>query len=332
MALPRRLSQTLSLPVVAAPMFLVSGPRIVLESCKNGIIGTFPALNQRSTEGFEQWVIEIKQDLAKWERETGKTAPPYGVNLIVHRSNPRLYQDLEICVKHEVPLIITSLGAATKVIEAIHGYGGMVYHDIISRRHAQKAADAGVDGIIAVASGAGGHAGTTNPFALIAEIRKFFDKTLLLAGCMNSGSDVAAAISMGADLAYLGTRFINTFESRADAAYQRMIIDSGAKDIVYTPAVSGVHANFMKASLEEAGFDMEQLDKAGKMNYGEKLTPAKEEAKAWKTVWSAGQGVAGIEDVVPVSDLVSRIKQEFAESIHRQQQYLDWLDPSSPSE
>lgn len=315
----------MSLPLVAAPMFLISGPRLVLECCKQGIIGTFPALNQRTSEGFEQWLIEIKQGLADWEAETGKTAPPYGVNLIVHKSNPRLYQDLDICVKHKVPLIITSLGAATKVIDAIHGYGGWVFHDIISRRHAQKAADAGVDGIIAVTAGAGGHAGTTNPFALVAEVRKFFDKTLLLAGCMNSGSDIAAAVSMGADLAYLGTRFINTHESKADAAYQQMIIDCEAKDIIYTPAVSGVNANFMAPSLIEAGFDMSALSIPGKMDYGDKLTPPKEEAKAWKTVWSAGQGVAGIDDVVSVAHLIARLKEEFSETIQQQNRYLQWL-------
>ncbi|MEL6844061.1 MAG: nitronate monooxygenase, partial [Bacteroidota bacterium] len=232
----------LSLPVVAAPMFLISGPQLVIECCKNGIVGTFPALNQRSSEGFEQWLIEIKTALAEHEANTGQQAAPFGVNLIVHHTNPRLRADLEICVKHQVPLIITSLGAVSDVVDAVHSYGGLVFHDVIKKRHAQKAAAAGVDGLILVAAGAGGHAGTLNPMSLVAEVQSFFDKTILLSGCISTGRDIASAMQMGADLAYMGTRFINTQESKADEGYKQMIIDAGASDIVYTAAVSGVHA------------------------------------------------------------------------------------------
>ena len=209
---------SLSLPIVAAPLFLISGPQLVIECCKNGIVGTFPALNQRSTEGFEAWVIEIKEALAEFEKETGKKAAPFGVNLIVHPTNPRVQPDLEICIKHQVPLVITSLGAVSDLVDAVHSYGGLVYHDIIKRRHAEKAADAGVDGLILVAAGAGGHGGTLNPMALVNEIKTFFSKTILLSGCISTGNDIASALQMGADLAYMGTRFINVNESLANEA------------------------------------------------------------------------------------------------------------------
>jgi len=221
----------LSLPVVAAPMFLISGPKLVLACCKNGIVGTFPALNQRTSEGFEEWLIQIKTELAAFEKETGKKAAPFGVNLIAHHTNPRLQADLDLCIKHKVPLIITSLGAVSTLVDAVHSYGGLVFHDVIKKRHAIKAADAGVDGLILVAAGAGGHAGTINPISLVAEVKSFFKKTVLLSGCMSNGQDVATALQMGADLAYLGTRFINTTESRAEERYQQMIIDCGASDI-----------------------------------------------------------------------------------------------------
>ena len=232
----------LSLPAVAAPMFLISGPQLVIECCKNGIVGTFPALNHRTTEGFEEWVIEIKEALEAFEKETGKKAAPFGVNLIVHPTNPRVQPDLEICIKHKVPLIITSLGAVSDLVNAVHSYGGLVYHDIIKKRHAEKAAEAGVDGLILVAAGAGGHAGALNPMALVNEIKAFFKKTILLSGCISTGQDIASALQMGANLAYMGTRFINVKESMADPKYQEMIINSKAEDIVYTAAVSGVNA------------------------------------------------------------------------------------------
>ena len=312
----------LRLPVVAAPMFLISGPQLVIECCKQGIVGTFPALNQRSTDGFESWVIEIKTALAAFEAETGEKAAPFGVNLIVHHTNPRLEADLAICVKHEVPLIITSLGAVPQLVEAVHSYGGMVFHDIIKKRHAEKAAQAGVDGLIVVAAGAGGHAGITNPISLVAEVRSFFSKTILLSGCISNGRDVASALQMGADLAYMGTRFINVEESNADEAYRKMIIDSSASDIVYTAAVSGVSANFLRPSLEAMGITEDLWGKSKKIDFGSELDAAKAEAKAWKTIWSAGQGVTSIADVVSVQVLVDRMKAEFIAAIEEQQAHL----------
>lgn len=310
----------LSLPAVAAPMFLISGPQLVIECCKNGIVGTFPALNQRTTEGFEDWLIEIKAALRKFEEETGKKAAPYGVNLIVHPTNPRLEADIKICIKHKVPLIITSLGAVTQVVDAIHSYGGLVFHDIIKKRHAEKAAEAGVDGLILVAAGAGGHAGTINPMPLVAEIRKFYNKTLLLSGCISTGRDIASAMQMGADLAYMGTRFINTKESQAPEEYRKMIIDSNADDVVYTAAVSGVHANFLGASLKAAGVTEADLKKDTKIDFGKELNT---EAKAWKTIWSAGQGVTAVNNVQSVSELVDNLKSEFKSAIEEQSRLLD---------
>ena len=302
----------LALPVVAAPMFLISGPQLVIECCKNGIVGTFPALNQRSTEGFEDWLIEIKTELQKYEEETGKKAAPYGVNLIVHPTNPRLEADLKVCLKHKVPLIITSLGAVSQLVNAIHSYGGLVFHDIIKKRHAEKAAEAGADGLILVSAGAGGHAGTINPMSLVAEIKKFYDKTILLSGCISTGRDIASALQMGADLAYMGTRFINTKESKASEDYRQMIINAGASDVVYTAAISGVHANFLGASLKAAGITEEDLKKDRKIDFGKELNT---EAKAWKTIWSAGQGVTTINNVESVLELVANLKSEFKSAI-----------------
>ncbi len=313
----------LSLPAVAAPMFLISGPKLVIECCKNGIVGTFPALNHRTSEGFEEWLIEINTALDAFEKETGKKAAPFGVNLIVHKTNPRLHADLAICIKHKVPLIITSLGAVSELIDAVHQYGGLVFHDVIKRRHAEKAAEAGVDGLILVAAGAGGHAGTINPMSLVGEIKTFFDKTILLSGCISTGRDIASAMQMGADLAYMGTRFINVEESRADEAYQQMIIDTGASDIVYTAAVSGVSANFLRPSLEAMGITKELWANKAKVDFGEELDAEKAEAKAWKTLWSAGQGVATITDILPTADLVSRLKKEFIEAIKEQRLLLE---------
>lgn len=304
MSLPALLEQRLRLPVVAAPMFLVSNPQLVLACCNNGIVGSFPALNQRESSGFKDWLEEI-------EAGRSDTAAPYAVNLIVHGSNPRLQADLAICVEQRVPIVITSLGAVKEVVDAVHSYGGLVFHDVTTRRHAEKAAEAGVDGLIAVAAGAGGHAGTWSPFALIAEIRQFFDKTLLLAGCLNQGHEILAAQLLGADLAYLGTRLIATQENAASPAYKQMILDAKAADIIHTPAVSGVPASFMRQSLELAGYDLKQLQNKGEINYGEKLKPMDEEAKAWKTVWSAGQGVGNIRDLPSVEQLITRLDNEY---------------------
>jgi len=311
--------QNLSLPVIAAPMFLISGPKLVVECCKNGIVGTFPALNQRTSEGFEEWLIQIKSELKAFEEETGKKAAPFGVNLVVHPTNPRLEADVKLCVKHQVPLVITSLGAVSQVVDAIHSYGGLVFHDIIKKRHAEKAAEAGVDGLILVSAGAGGHGGTINPMSLIAEVKKFFDKTIILSGCISTGRDVASALQMGADLAYMGTRFINTEESKATEEYRKMIIDAGASDVVYTAAISGVHANFLAASLQAAGISEKDLKKDTKIDFGKELDT---EAKAWKTIWSAGQGVTTIDDVLPVSKLVGDLKNGFKIAVEEQAQLL----------
>ena len=312
-------AHTLSLPVIAAPMFLISCPKLVIECCKNGIVGTFPALNQRTSEGFEEWLIEIKTELEKFEQKTGKKVAPFGVNLIVHPTNPRLQADVKLCIKHKVPLIITSLGAVSQVVDAIHSYGGLVFHDVIKKRHAKKAAGAGVDGLILVAAGAGGHGGTINPMVLIAEIKKFFNKTIILSGCISTGRDIASAMQMGAQLAYIGTRFINTKESMASEGYHKMIIDAEASDIVYTAAVSGVHANFLGASLKAAGITDEDLKKDTKVNFGKELDT---EAKAWKTIWSAGQGVTTIENVLSVAVLVKNLKLEFKSAIEEQMELL----------
>jgi nitronate monooxygenase len=304
MSLPALLDQRLRLPLVAAPMFLVSTPQLVLACSNSGIVGSFPALNQRESSGFRDWLDEIEAGLTA-------EAAPFAVNLIVHPSNPRLQADLAICVEKRVPIVITSLGAVKEVVDAVHSYGGLVFHDVTTRRHAEKAAEAGVDGLIAVAAGAGGHAGTWSPFALVAEIRQFFDRTLLLAGCLNHGHEVFAAQMLGVDLAYLGTRFIATRESAADDAYKQMILDARAADIVHTPAVSGVPASFMRQSLEAAGYDLKRLTDKADINYGEKLKPISDEAKAWKTVWSAGQGVGGIDDLPTVQELVARLDREY---------------------
>jgi nitronate monooxygenase len=314
---------TLTLPAIAAPMFLISGPKLVTECCRNGIIGTFPALNQRTTEGFEQWLVEIEENLAAFEEESGKKAPPFGVNLIVHRSNPRVEADLAVIVKHQVPIVITSLGAVSELVDAVHSYGGRVFHDVTNRRHAEKAAGAGVDGLICVAAGAGGHAGVLNPIPFLAEMRSFFDGTLLLAGCLSTGQDIASAMQMGADFAYLGTRFINTAESEADDAYKQMIIDSRASEIVYTAAVSGVPASFLRPSLEAMGITEELWSKKAKVDFGKELDAAEAEAKAWKTVWSAGQGVTTIEDVLPTAELVARLKSEFQDAVEQQAGLLE---------
>ncbi len=307
--------KALSLPAMAAPMFLISGPKLVIECCKNGIVGTFPALNQRTSEGFEDWLMEIESELAAYEKKTGKKPAPYGVNLIVHPTNPRMEADLKICMKHKVPIIITSLGAVSQVVDAIHSYGGLVFHDIIKKRHAEKAAEAGVDGLILVAAGAGGHAGTINPMTLVAEIKKFYPKTIILSGCISTGRDIASAMQMGADLAYMGTRFINTAESNAPEEYRKMIVDAGASDVVYTASISGVHANFLSASLKAAGITEADLKNDVKIDFGKELNT---EAKAWKTIWSAGQGVAMIDNVVPVAALVARLKTEFKNAITEQ--------------
>lgn len=302
MAIPASLQKGLKLPVIAAPMFLCSGPDLVVETCNAGLIGTFPSLNQRTAEGYREWLHEIKGRL-------NPDAAAFGVNHIVHPTNPRLMADMMISVEEKVPLIITSLGAVRDVVDAVHGYGGVVFHDIANVRHAKKAAQAGVDGLILVANGAGGHAGVVNPFALVEEVRGFFDGTIILSGCLSTGRDVAAARMMGCDFAYMGTRFIATTESQAQAAYKQMIVDSGSMDITYTPAVSGIPANFMTQSLIDNGVDPKSLPEH-KLDMGE-------EAKAWKTVWSAGQGAGAVHDIIPTAELCARLKAEHDQAAER---------------
>lgn len=302
MPLPATLQGRLKIPAIASPMFLASGPDLVVETCKAGMIGTFPALNQRTTEGYAAWLEQIASRLDGVEG-----AAPFGINLIVHRSNSRVEADLAKTVEHKVPLVITSLGAVKDVVDAVHSYGGLVFHDVINARHAEKAAAAGVDGIISVACGAGGHAGTLNPFALISEIRSIWSGTLVLAGAINTGAQVLAARAMGADMAYLGTRFLATQEAMIEPDFKNMIVESDASDILYTPAISGVNANFLKPSIIRAGLDPDNLPAAGKMNLDH-------EARAWKTVWSAGQGTGGIHDILPAGELVARLIREYDEA------------------
>ncbi|MCU0124656.1 nitronate monooxygenase family protein [Pseudomonas vlassakiae] len=315
MSLPASLEQRLRLPVVAAPMFLISNPELVLACCGSGVVGSFPALNQRDSTGFKAWLEEIEAGLDQLQAPA-----PYAVNLIVHPTNPRLQADLALCVEHRVPIVITSLGAVKEVVDAVHGYGGLVFHDVTTRRHAEKAAEAGVDGLIAVAAGAGGHAGTWSPFALAAEIRQFFDKTLLLAGCINHGHEILAAQLLGADLAYMGTRFIATNESHAQAAYKQMLLEAQAADIIHTPAVSGIPASFLRPSLEQAGYDMAALKSGHEQG---KLKPIDDEAKAWKTVWSAGQGVGEIHDLPAAATLIERLHNEYRAALARFQALRD---------
>lgn len=298
MAIPGQFEGRLKLPAIVAPMFLVSGPDLVAECCNAGLVGTFPALNHRTTEGFRGWIHEIRARLKP-------DAAPFGVNLIVHKTNPRLEADLQVCIEERVPLVITSLGAVPELVSRVHGAGGLVFHDVINARHAQKAAEAGVDGIIAVSAGAGGHAGTLSPFALVEEIRAVFDGTVVLAGAINSGAQVLAARAMGADMAYLGTRFIATAESMAPDAYKRMLVASRAADVLYTPAISGVAANFLRPSIVQAGLDPDNLSTHGTLDMAN-------EAKAWKTVWSAGHGVGSIHDIPPAGALCERLVAEYA--------------------
>jgi nitronate monooxygenase len=307
MPLPPAFEGRLAVPAIAAPMFLVSGPDLVVEACRAGVVGTFPALNQRTNEGYGAWLDEIEARLAA-EPESGRTPAPFGVNLIVHRTNTRLREDLDTTIRHRVPLVITSLGAVSDVVDAVHSYGGIVLHDVINLRHAEKALEAGVDGLIAVAAGAGGHAGTFSPFAFLAELRAMTDKLIALSGAISHGREIAAARLLGADFAYLGTRFIATRESMAEEAYKAMLVASAAKDVVYTPAISGVHANFLRPSLVAAGLDPDNLPTGAKLDMGH-------ERKVWKHIWSAGQGTGSIADVPSTAELCARLAREYEEAL-----------------
>lgn len=322
--LPDLLKDRLSLPVIAAPMFLASNPRLVVECCKAGVVGAFPALNQRTSEGFDAWLGEIASALDAPAADSGGNPAPYGVNLIVHPSNPRLKDDVALCVKHKVPMVMTSLGAAAEIVAAVHGYGGLVFHDVVNAKHARKAASAGVDGLIAVSAGAGGHGGSLNPFALVNEIRRFFDRTVVLGGSVSTGSDVAAAQMMGADLAYVGTRFLATQECGVRDDYKRMLIDTTATDIVFTPAVSGVPANFLAPSLTKAGIDPETAE-TPEVDLGLELAGAPEgkEAKPWVDIWSAGHGVGSIHDLPTAATLIARMKSEYVAANRAQKERFE---------
>lgn len=309
MPLPTSLRGRFSVPAIAAPMFLVSGPELVIATCQAGVAGTLPALNARPAAQLEDWLGEIDTALAAFRAaHPEQPCAPHGVNLILHASNERLAEDLATVARHRVPIVITSLGHPGEVVKVVHDYGGLVFSDIIHAYHARKAAQAGVDGIIAVAGGAGGHAGTQNPFSLIREIREFWDGILVLAGAMSDGAGIRAAEILGADFAYLGTRFIATQESLAPPEYKQMLVDCGPGDVVYTDAISGTNANFLWPSLEKAGFKREEL--AVSVGKG-KLKPIADEARAWRDVWSAGQGVATIHDVPTAGALVARLAEEY---------------------
>ena len=321
MPLAEMMTGRLRLPLIAAPMFLASGPELVLACCRAGIIGSFPAKNQRTREGLDGWLCEIGSGLAAIEAETGRPPPPFAVNLIVHRSNADLEAELEMVVRHRVPIVITSLGAVPELVAQVHDYGGLVFHDVINLRHARKAIGAGVDGLIAVAAGAGGHTGRASPFALVNEIRQEFDGMLMLSGAMSCGGDIAAAQMMGADLAYFGTRFIGTAECRSPEDYKTMLLDSQLGDIVETDSVSGVNANFIAASLAAAGYSVDgtppEADIAAEL--AEAHDADRNEPAAWRDIWSAGHGVGGITDIPRVAQLVDRLETEYHAALAAQQ-------------
>ena len=312
MALPPILKDNLRLPVVAAPLFIISNPNLVLALCKAGIVGSFPSLNARPVEVFEQWLQQITEELDRYNQENpDQPAAPFAVNQIVHGSNNRLEQDLELCVKYKVPIVITSLGAKEMVNDAVHSYGGITLHDIINNRFAKKAIEKGADGLIAVAAGAGGHAGTQSPFALIQEIREWFDGPLLCSGSIATGDAVLAAQAMGADLGYIGSAFIATDEANAEEAYKQAIVDCGADDIVYSNLFTGVHGNYLRPSIENAGLDPKNLPVSdpSAMDFG---SGGNTDAKAWKDIWGSGQGIGAIKKIGPAADYVEKLRAEYA--------------------
>lgn len=311
MSIPNHIKNNLSMPVIGAPLFIISGPELVIAQCKAGVIGSFPALNARPQHVLEEWIVRIKTELAEYqEQNPDAKVAPFAVNQICHGSNDRLMDDMATCVKHEVPIIITSLRPPAELVEAAHSYGGLVFHDVINVRHAKKAAEQGVDGLILVCSGAGGHAGVLSPFALVREVKEWFDGTIILSGSIGDGYSVASSIALGADFAYLGTRFIATKEANADPEYKKMLEDSAANDIVYSSLFTGVHGNYLKPSIVNAGMDPENLPEADKstMNFG---SGGNTKSKAWKDIWGCGQGIGRIEDSPPVADLVKRLSEEF---------------------
>jgi nitronate monooxygenase len=308
MALPSSLASALDLPVIGSPMFIVSGPDLVIAQCLNGVVGSFPALNARPADQLDIWITRIKAELAAAKAaDPSRKIAPFAVNQIVHASNDRLMHDMEVCVRHQVPIIITSLRAPGEVVDAAHSYGGLVFHDVTTIRHAQKALEAGVDGLILVCAGAGGHAGTLSPFALVGEVRRFFDGPLILSGAIATGSAILSAQAMGADLAYIGTRFIATKEANAAQGYKDMIVGASAADIAYTPYFTGVPGNYLKPSIAAQGLDPDALPDADKT----KMSFGSGTAKAWRDIWGSGQGVGLIDDAPSVAAVVARLKAEY---------------------
>jgi len=311
MALPSSLSSALDLPVIGSPMFIVSGPELVIAQCLNGVVGSFPALNARPADQLDVWITRIKAELAAAKAaDPARKVAPFAVNQIVHASNDRLRHDMEVCVRHQVPIIITSLRAPGEVVDAAHSYGGLVFHDVTTIRHARKALEAGVDGLILVCAGAGGHAGTLSPFALVGEVRRFFDGPLILSGSIATGQAILATQAMGADLAYIGTRFIATKEANAAQGYKDMIVGTSAADIVYTAYFTGVPGNYLKPSIAAQGLDPDALPDADKT----KMSFGSGTAKAWKDIWGSGQGVGLIDDAPPVAEVIARLKAEYLQA------------------
>jgi len=318
MPLPAVLQNRLSIPVVGSPMFIVSTPDLVIAQCNAGIVGSFPSLNARPVSLLDEWLARIADETAAYARANpGARVAPFACNQIIHKSNSRLEQDLPLCIKHKVPIVITSVGNPADIVKEVHAYGGVVFHDTTTIRHTEKAIEAGVDGVILVCAGAGGHAGILSPFALVPQVRKFWKGTLLVGGAISDGAAVRAAQVLGADLAYVGSRFIATKEANAAPAYKQMLIDSGAKDITYTPAFSGVPANYLTKSIIGAGLDPANLKPKGHidMDLGTRPDENEKKVKAWKDIWSAGQGVGSIDDVPSVAELVERMKREYRAAV-----------------
>ncbi|AJD47583.1 2-nitropropane dioxygenase [Isoalcanivorax pacificus W11-5] len=324
MALPELFKGRLSLPVIASPMFIVSGPELVIAQCKAGIVGSFPALNARPQSVLREWIQRIKRELAEYaDANPGKPVAPFAVNQICHASNDRLIDDMKVCVEEQVPIIITSLRPPSELVEAAHSYGGLVFHDVINQRHARKAAEQGVDGLILVSAGAGGHAGTQSPFALLREVKQWFKGTVILSGAIGDGHAIAGAVAMGADFAYMGTRFIATEEANSDERYKRLLIEGTAEDVLYSNLFTGVHGNYLKQSVVEAGYDPNDLPESdpSKMNFG---SGGNSDKKVWKDILGSGQGIGGITDAPPVAELVERLKAEFADARGR---FIDYTAP-----
>ena len=317
MSLPPLLRDQLRIPVIGSPMFIVSNPDLVLEQCKAGIVGSFPALNARPEPVFEEWLARVTSELDAYRAaHPGRKVAPFAVNQIVHASNPRLKHDVELCVKYKVPIQITSLQAPEMVVEAAHSYGGLVFHDVINIKHAKRAIQAGVDGLILVCHGAGGHAGRLSPFALVPEVREFYDGTIILSGAIASGASILAAQAVGADLAYIGTRFIASQEANAVPEYKQMLVDSTAEDVVYTNLFSGVHGNYLSHSVRRIGMDPDNLPAGDKstMNFG---SGGNQKTKAWVDIWSGGQGTGQIREILPAGEIVAKLEREYLDARQR---------------